>query len=122
MNGTEIGNVIEPAAFLAVLGLVIWVVKRVFSHTIPRLATDFKESLSQQAAAFMAQLETQRNDFKEQLAYQRNDFREALREEREQLGKRLDRLSEAVESLLIKGQRERNASLPRANQREDDSR
>jgi len=104
MNGPDVGTLIESAGFLAVFGLVIWVVKRVFSHTIPRLAQDFKEALTNQQAASMAQLETQRNDFKEQLAYQRNDFREALREEREQLGKRLDRLSSAVESLLIQAQ------------------
>lgn len=105
MNGPDVGTLIESAGFLAVFGLVIWVVKRVFSHTIPRLAQDFKEALSNQQAAFMAQLEVQRNDFKEQLAYQRNDFREALREEREQLGKRLDRLSAAVESLLVQAQK-----------------
>lgn len=103
-------NVVEMAGYMVVLGLVAWLVRRVFTHTIPRLADQYQKSLERQQDLFTASLDKQQNifqialseqrvDFKEALAQERQDFREALREEREQLGKRLDRLSDAVERL-----------------------
>lgn len=96
MGVIEISPIIESAGFVTVFGLVIWVVKRVFSHTIPRLASDFKESLGSQQSIFAAQLELQRQDFKEVLSGQRQDFRDSLREEREQADKRANRLTDTI--------------------------
>jgi len=91
---------LETGATAMVIVLVGWLVRRVFTHTIPRLAGDFKEALNNQQALFLKQLEEQRDDFKTALAEQRIDFKEALRDERDQLGKKLDRLSNAVEALI----------------------
>jgi len=110
----EVTNVVQVTGFMTVLGLVAWLVRRVFTHTIPRLAKDYKESLERQQQLFQTSLEKQqesfhsalerqRNDFKESLTQERTDFKEALREEREYIGKRLDRLSDAVERLATRG-------------------
>lgn len=100
MDATNISPLLETGATGTIILLVAWLVRRVFTHTIPRLATDFKEALTNQQTLFLKQLDEQRIDFKEALAEQRTDFREALKEERDQLGKKLDRLSQAVEALL----------------------
>jgi hypothetical protein len=110
-NVGDAANAVEIAGYMVVLGLVTWLVRRVFTHTIPRLAADYKESLEKQQAIFtehidkqqelfQAALSQQRTDFKEALTLERTDFKEALREEREHIGKRLDRLSDAVERLV----------------------
>lgn len=109
-NVGDAANVAEIAGYITVLGLVTWLVRRVFTHTIPRLAKDYKESLERQQDLFTAALDKQqetfhealalqRSDFKDALLQERTDFKEALREEREYIGKRLDRLSDAVERL-----------------------
>jgi len=99
-------TLLQTGAMGALITLVVWVVRRTFTHTIPRLATDFKEALSKQADAFSKQLEDQREDFKSVLAEQREDFKESLKEERDNLGKKLDRLAEAVD--LLTAQQERH--------------
>jgi len=94
---------LETGATGASILLVVWLVRRVFTHTIPRLAEDFKESLAKQQTQFLKHLEDQRVDYKETLQAQRTDFREALRDERDELGKKLDRVAEAVEHLIAMG-------------------
>ena len=100
MDIKDLSPLLETGAMGAIIALVTWLVRRVFTHTIPRLAEDFKESLKSQQALFMEQLSSQRDDFKEALSEQRTDFKDALKEEREQIGEKLDKLSEAVEALL----------------------
>jgi hypothetical protein len=100
MNPHDIASLIEPAAIAAIVGLVTWLVRRVFTYTIPRLAEDFKEALNNQQKQFLHQLELQRDDFKGALEAQRSDFKETLKDERDQLGHELNRLSTAVEALL----------------------
>ena len=100
MDIKDLSPLLEMGAMGAIIALVTWLVRRVFTHTIPRLAEDFKESLKSQQALFMDQLGSQRDDFKQALSEQRTDFKEALQEEREQIGAKLDKLTEAVEALL----------------------
>ena len=100
MEAKDFAPLLETGATGAIILLVVWLVRRVFTHTIPRLAEDFKESLKTQQGLFLDQLSHQRDDFKEALSEQRTDFRESLTEERDQLGRKLDRLAEAVETLI----------------------
>jgi hypothetical protein len=100
MEAQDFGSLFETGATGAAILLVAWLVRRVFTHTIPRLADDFKDSLKTQQALFIDQLEKQREDFRTALGDQRTDFRESLKDERDQLGVKLDRLAEAVESLI----------------------
>lgn len=100
MESLDLKAIIETGATGAIVLLATWLVRRVFTHTIPRLADDFKDSLKTQQLLFIDQLEKQRNDFREALSEQRTDFRESLKEERDQLGLKLDRLAEAVETLI----------------------
>jgi biopolymer transport protein ExbB/TolQ len=100
MEAVDVKVLLETGATGAIILLVTWLVRRVFTHTIPRLADDFKESLKTQQGLFIEQLERQRQDFREALSEQRTDFRDSLREERDQLGRKLDRLAEAVETLI----------------------
>lgn len=100
MESIDVKGLLETGATGAIILLVTWLVRRVFTHTIPRLADDFKDSLKGQQALFIDQLEKQREDFRTALSEQRTDFRESLKEERDQLGVKLDRLAEAVETLI----------------------
>ena len=111
------GNVVEITAFATILGLMTWLVRRVFTHTIPRLAKDFKESLGNQAqifkdemqeqrSCFQSELGAQREEFKTELRCQRDDFKTELRFQREEfkvelgkLGDRVDVLAEDVREL-----------------------
>jgi len=105
--GPELSNLLETFGYGAIVGLVTWLVRRVFTHTIPRLAQDFKESLIQQQNMFVDQLAAQREDFKVAMREQREDFKEALVQERDDFGKRLDRLTTAVEKMLSMYDRDR---------------
>jgi len=105
MEPKDLSSLIETGAMGTLIVLVSWMVRRVFTHTIPRLATDFKEALTSQQHLFVSQLESEREDFNRALSEQRTDFRESLKDEREQLGHKLDRLSDAVETLTDQGVR-----------------
>jgi len=110
LGAVEVTSVVEVTGFLTILSLVTWLVRRVFTHTIPRLATDFRDglgkqqdlfssALKEQQITFQDALRLQREDFKEALKEERTDFKDTLREERDHMGKRLDRLTDAVERL-----------------------
>ena len=89
-----IGSSVQAGGGLIALGLIVWLVKRVFSHTIPRMSKDFKEALACQQAmfsdemkvlreAFAEEIKSQRQDFRDELHMQRQDFREELGRERQ---------------------------------------
>jgi len=106
MEVKDFSPLFETGATGAIILLVVWLVRRVFTHTIPRLAEDFKEALKGQQGLFLEQLSKQRDDFRGALAEQRTDFRESLKDERDQLGRKLDRLAEAVETLIRRSSQE----------------
>lgn len=92
------------------MGLIVWLVKRTFSHTIPRLAGDFKESLEKQAEVFQEEIHAQRDFFQDEIRNQRESFREELKLQREdlrieinRLGERIDLLGDAVRELRKQG-------------------
>lgn len=100
MEVKDFAPLLETGATGTIILLVAWLVRRVFTHTIPRLAEDFKESLKSQQSVFLDQLEKQREDFREALSEQRGDFRESIKNEREDFGRKIDRLSNAVERIV----------------------
>lgn len=57
--GRPLSVTLSVGAFL----LLVWLVRRVFTHTIPRLAEDFKSSLAAQRKDFKTELRLQRGDF-----------------------------------------------------------
>lgn len=59
------------AVNLGAFGLVAWLVKHTFTHTIPRLAKEFREQLDAQRTAFSAELKDQRAAFREELREER---------------------------------------------------
>ena len=73
---------------LGAFGLVSWLVRHTFRHTIPRLANDFRETLQQERKIFLEELRSQRVDFKEELKYERGLWAE-----------RIDSLTESVSRL-----------------------
>ena len=99
MEVRDFAPLLETGATGTIIILVAWLVRRVFTHTIPRLAEDFKEALKCQQETFLDQLEKQREDFKSALSEQRGDFRDSIKNEREDLGRKIDRLSNAVERI-----------------------
>jgi hypothetical protein len=108
MDATTVSSItplVETGGYAVILALMAWLVRRVFTHTIPRLAEDFKESLRLQQEVFSKQLEIQRADFRAALAEQRADFKDSLLVERSQLAGKLDRLSDAVGGLLVGSER-----------------
>lgn len=97
---TQLYELTQFGAGIMALALVVWIVRRVFSHTIPRLATDFRESLTSIQQHFKDEIAASREAFRQELALQRGDFKDALKDEREGFGRKLDRLADAVEELI----------------------
>ena len=100
----------EALGSVGAFALIAWLLRRVFTHTIPRLANSFEESLVRQQETFQKQLYDQqqlfhaelsqcRNDFRSELKEQRADFKEQIKEEREMFIGRLDRMADAIQSL-----------------------
>jgi len=67
------------------LGFVLWLSHRMTTHTIPRLAGDFREAVK-----------LQRDDFREAMDLQRADFFALLEREREVHQAQIDRLVSAI--------------------------
>jgi len=114
LNIDEAATAAQLVGFTTILGLVTWLVRRVFTHTIPRLAADYKDGMSRQQDMFLnalakqqdqfkTTLDQQRHDFLDSLKHEREEFKAALHAEREYIGKRLEKLSDAVERLVHKG-------------------
>ena len=102
MSDMEFGIFAQLLGVGGAITLIGWVIKRVFTHTIPRLAQDFKDSLKELQDMFQKSLEQQREDFRDELKRQREDFKDITREEREQWGRKIDRVAEGIERLLAK--------------------
>ena len=100
MDPKTISAMIETGAMGTLIILVSWMVRRVFTHTIPRLAADFREALKEQQETFANQLESQRNDFKQALSEQRNELRESMKNDHDDLGRKMDRLTVAIETMM----------------------
>lgn len=95
----QFGDIAQLAGGLGAFSLVVWVVRRVFTHTIPRLAKSFEEALKLSQQQFHDELKSCRDDFREELRAQRLDFKSQIHEERELFLSRLDRMSDAIMSL-----------------------
>lgn len=91
------------AALASSLTLLGWLVKRVFNHafthTIPRLARDFKESLKETNDNHREDMREARTEYKAALKIQGDYFKEELRQERAQIGGRVEYLASRVEKL-----------------------
>lgn len=88
MNGQQAETWLSVVVNLGAFGLVAWLVKHTFTHTIPRLAKEFREQLDAQRTAFTGELKDQRSA-----------FREELREERRCHCEKLDHLACAIRDL-----------------------
>lgn len=98
------------AVGLAAIGLVVWLFKRTFGHTIPRISADFKEALKEQKEA----AKEARREFLEELRAQRQDFMQTLEridtrstEERNECHQRIEEvkreLSDVVDAIRASG-------------------
>ena len=96
-------SVVQAVIYSGTLGLVAWLVRHTFMHTIPRLAKTYEQSLEKLHSYHSIQMQTLQDTFREELATQREAcqqersterqaFREELREER----KVIRELSESV--------------------------
>ena len=106
-SASTIADATEIAGYLIVLGLVAWLVRRVFTYTIPRLAKDFRDTLEKQQELFamvltkqqdlfQKALDQQRTDFRESLAAERLDFKEIVHNRREEVAGRLNCIVEIL--------------------------
>lgn len=88
------------------LGMMAWLIKKTFGHTIPRLSKQYKDSLDKILATFEARqsesfgmlttlIENQRGDFLESLTAQRAAMKNELRD----LSRTVDRLEKAIDRL-----------------------
>lgn len=75
---SNLGELSQAVGGVTAIGLVVWLVKRTFSHTIPRLSADFKEALTEQASVFRDEIKQQRVDFREELRLHREELRDQL--------------------------------------------
>lgn len=109
--GSElIGTVIQSVGGVGAFGLIAWVLKRVFIHTIPRLAQDYKDALKEQQQTWMEEMKETRLAFKDEvhrqteifqseILNQRENYRQELQREREFFANHLEKLTKAVENL-----------------------
>lgn len=77
-------------------GLVAWLVKHTFSHTIPRLAEGFEKALTEHRVEFATALQEQRHEFLVQL----NSQLEEQRAERRECIARVDELRQELTALI----------------------
>lgn len=82
---------------LGAFGLVAWLVRHTFAHTIPRLAREFREQLDSQRAAFVGELKDQRAAFREELREERRCHCEKL----DSVTCSMQRLTDAVKGRAI---------------------
>jgi len=78
----------ELIKVLGPMGFILWLVHRNTTHTIPKLAKDFKDSQ-----------DTARQDFKEVLHDQREIFLQESQREREAHGQYIKQIAAAITSL-----------------------
>ena len=79
---------VELIKVLGPMGFILWLVHRVTTHTMPRLAQSYLESE-----------EKARQDFKEMLSHQREAFTEEMHREREVHGQYVERIISALTSM-----------------------
>lgn len=93
------GELTKMVGEFAAVGLVAWLVKRVFTHTIPRLAEDFKVALDRQLNAFSESLGAMRTEFTEELRAQRKEFFEEIRESRSECRSCRDKMDDLIRTV-----------------------
>jgi hypothetical protein len=109
MDPTNFGELSQAVGGVTAIGLVVWLVKRTFSHTIPRLSQDFKEALTVQASLFRDEIQRQRVDFRDELRLHREDLRDQL----SRLALQVQALSDTIAILreeIVLGERRRPRS------------
>jgi len=106
MGDFDLGAMSQAVAGATAIGLVAWLVKRTFGHTIPRMAGDFKEALDGLTARFSEELRAQREEFRAELHVAREQFRAELAAQRADfkteltgLGEKIEKLAKAVDDL-----------------------
>ena len=93
MGGTssEIsGIIVDLMGNLGALGIVFWLVKRTFGHTIPRLSRDFAQAIKESRDDFRDILRDQREDFHDAIKVQQQFFADQVTQERAQTTKVID--------------------------------
>jgi len=90
---------VQTGGALGAFGLLAWLVRRVFTHTIPRLAKGYEDSLKDVQDRFYEELRMSRADFKEELRAQREDFKEQIKLERDTFCAQLEKMTAAIKSL-----------------------
>ena len=88
VNGQQAEAWLSVVVNLGAFGLMAWLVRHTFTHTIPRLAKEFREQLESQRASFIGELKDQRVL-----------FREELREERQCHCEKMDNLNSSMQKL-----------------------
>lgn len=78
----------ELVTALGPMGFVMWLVHRTTTHTIPRLAKSFEQSV-----------ERQRVDFKEMFRDQRSDYERMMTREQDVHAAQTDKIVEAIKSV-----------------------
>lgn len=63
----EAGAIVSAVGNVGAFGLIAWLIKHTFGHTIPRLASDFRESIASERDAYMEEAKQQRREFLEEL-------------------------------------------------------
>lgn len=91
-GSTEI--ILNLVGGLGTFGVVVWLVYHTFTKTIPRLAKDFKEALTQTRDDFRDSLKQERDDFRASLDEHRDFFKSQITAEHEQVGQVVEALRE----------------------------
>lgn len=105
------GTIVQTVGGLSAFGLIAWLVRRVFTHTIPRLAQDFKDALAAQSKLLITELklarelyerdaERQRLSSQTELTHLREDFKVEIQREREFFADQLAHIKRRNDTIL----------------------
>ena len=84
------GSAVDLVGNLGALGIVFWLVRRTFSHTIPRLSGDFTKAIKEARDDFRAILRDQREDYHNAINVQQKFFADQIAQERAQTTEVID--------------------------------
>lgn len=81
----EVETGLQIGGYAGLFGLFAWLVRHVFQHTIPRLATAFEKSLERNDQTFQKSLDKCLQTFREEMAEQRRAARDLANQDRQAL-------------------------------------
>lgn len=89
---SEVGIDVASGANILALSLVVWLVRHMFTRTIPRLVDDFKELTKEQRESWQTEISAQRASWQTEIKAQRETCQSFFAAQRAHFERQEDRL------------------------------